>query len=77
MRFKIWELSIVNESNVQVVVGILLWIASNQFFRSLNSFAAAAQWVEINSEAELLYSYFYKIIFSWNIQFTDACFIQT
>ena len=75
MRFKIWELSIVNESNVQVVVGILLWIASNQFFRS--RFAAAAQWVEINYEVELLYSYFYKITFSWNIQFTDACFIQT
>jgi hypothetical protein len=75
MRFKIWELSIVNESNVQVVVGILLWIASNQFFRS--RFAAAAQWVEINSGVELLYSYSYKITFSWNIQFTDACFIQT
>jgi hypothetical protein len=55
----IWDLKyesldrVVNESNVLVVEGILLWIASNQFFRSLSSFAAAAQWVEINSEVEL------------------------
>ena len=75
MRFKIWELSIVNESNVQV--GILLWIASNQFFRS--RFAAAAQWVEINSEVESLYSYLknIRITFSWNLEFKDAYFIQT